>query len=480
MAEARAALTEAIAGFAKTLPVKERDRRLFFTIFECVDAISSQSGSMASAVLEALQDWKAHKMAQELEPRFHFVDVAANLLRAVHAFQHWYALAMRNTAESSTSSSSEDEEDDEILLQVRPELLFSMTHQLAKKPQTQKKSRGDDRKNSLFYYAKPRQSILSARMAKKKWENVSKATKLIVQSARGKFSGQEKTEASSCLNRLLDMCNTKQLSGDQVEIMVCEILDRNAEVFRVLGRAEKGTSAATAQEVLRLVERLQPETHSNKGNASSHRGALKRSASFRREEVKEEESTQEGAREEEDLDSSSTIGGGTSTARKSSKRKTVSFGGVRQRYHTRSFGESVPFTGPALGLGWAIAGDEAEVSLEEYEQRLGEERGEEPNPWYFEEGQLDEDERVEVLQEAGVYKGLIDLNSYCMSVIRQERRSTARSKTAKMVIEGQDPDAVEKWEAELLAAHSVRGHVKTWRAFVHARRVQRAANDSGK
>ena len=38
--------------------------------------------------------------------------------------------------------------------------------------------------------------------------------------------------------------------------------------------------------------------------------------------------------------------------------------------------------------------------------------------WFFEDGRLEDDARVDMFKRAGIYKGLIDYNTFCMSQLR--------------------------------------------------------------
>jgi hypothetical protein len=146
--------------------------------------------------------------------------------------------------------------------------------------------------------------------------------------------------------------------------------------------------------------------------------------------------------------------------RKQTERR-VRFGELHIRTHSCTFGEACPSSnGPSVGLGWEVVGEESKSWMEWETERV--DQGRMCAYEFAEEGRIPIQSRVDWLKKQGHRKVSIDVDTAQMRILRMHRRSSARSKCAVKVMEGEDPDEVEAWEHETLLAVVYRQQLHAW------------------
>ncbi len=154
--------------------------------------------------------------------------------------------------------------------------------------------------------------------------------------------------------------------------------------------------------------------------------------------------------------------------------KHVRFGTITLHEHERLPGGSgvVPSTGIPLGLGWQCVSTRT-TTVDKFEairmtpppaggtnNPLGDgddgssDEDEEDDFQFHRDGRLEAHERLSLLSaalECDAASEFAPLEAE-LKRVRKERMQTVRSRTGKMVMLGEDPDEVAKWEAETLAA----------------------------
>lgn len=144
-----------------------------------------------------------------------------------------------------------------------------------------------------------------------------------------------------------------------------------------------------------------------------------------------------------------------------SGRRRVKFTEVNVRTHTCTFGQACPSSnGPSIGLGWELV-SELSRPLDEWERKR-EGEGRLGMYDFQEDGSIPVQARVDALRNTGHRKLSIDLDTFQMTQLRIQRRSSARSKCAVKVMDGEDPGAVEEWERETLLAVEYRSQLREW------------------
>ena len=143
----------------------------------------------------------------------------------------------------------------------------------------------------------------------------------------------------------------------------------------------------------------------------------------------------------------------------------VSFGPITIYVHARLPGGSngVPSTGIPLGLGWECVRQRS-TSVDEFEQlkcdaliqessaQAVDSSGDDGSWRFHRDGRLEPQERLAVLAQHGWDdKEQLAAMLKQMKQINNDRMSTVRSRTGKMVLRGEDPDEVAVWEAAVLA-----------------------------
>lgn len=160
----------------------------------------------------------------------------------------------------------------------------------------------------------------------------------------------------------------------------------------------------------------------------------------------------------------------------------VSWGTVDVHEHARVLGgcDTVPSNGVDLGIGWDRV-DTRSMSVDDFERerelRDGEdeaEKGERPEATngdseeakgtdaqddssdeeerfrYHADGQVPSEERKRLLMEHGASLDEVATRLAELEKVRENRRRTALSLTGKKVMDGEDPDEVQRWEEEAL------------------------------
>lgn len=151
---------------------------------------------------------------------------------------------------------------------------------------------------------------------------------------------------------------------------------------------------------------------------------------------------------------------------KQTKRK-VSFGNLTLYKHERVPGGSlgVPSMGVPLGLGWKLL-EKTKTTVDEFEKlRNGKDENDPINIIvdsdddnsdenvsysFHRDGRTPDYERLKILLDYGYKKSDFQTLLNDLKIIKDNRQNTARSRTGKMVMCGEDPDEVEKWEKDAL------------------------------
>mmetsp|Transcript_30017 Transcript_30017/g.77441 ORF Transcript_30017/g.77441 Transcript_30017/m.77441 type:complete len:289 (-) Transcript_30017:249-1115(-) len=129
----------------------------------------------------------------------------------------------------------------------------------------------------------------------------------------------------------------------------------------------------------------------------------------------------------------------------------IRFGKVEIREHQREIwgGGGVPQTGGVpVGLSWNVEKERVRrvdsFETERIPQRIERER-------YLQEGHLSAEDREQMLTLTGVPHSAIETAAMEVTEITKQRRTTALSPSGGQVMQGADPDEVERVEAEFFA-----------------------------
>jgi hypothetical protein len=335
-----------------------------------------------------------------------------------------------------------------------------------------------------------------------RWHITASVKAAIVQVAT-KVKGEKMVEEMLCMRTLRKLKTSKEISSEQQEILHAEVLANNREIIiEIITMLNHGDpacmreAAAELQEQDHLLDKLdggsrrsmhrrksiqdpqtktarislsamvgdadeeeQHEQHEQGGGEQEHEHEQEEEEEEEeeeeqeeqeqeeQEEEEEEEEEQEEQEEEEQEEEKGRDAGDASDAKIDCRR--VNFGTIRCRVHSCTFGQSVPSAGgPSVGLGWEIVEEPAAEEWTQHDNaRIAE--GRLDGYEFAEEGTMATAVRAAKLQKGGHRKLSIDLDAYRMAQLRILRRSSARSKCAAKVIDGEDPDVVEEWERDV-------------------------------